>query len=147
MKLECTGTGYINSQIIVDKIVKGNNEEIPTCYFQFANYKYTDKNNNKIYSYFLCQAIGNIAKLIIENFTKGHKVFIKGEFEQKSIKRKNDEKQYNNVTIIQINWIEFMNKSNDLEIKEDEKDSNIEETLQNEKILNLNKDNNAEAFS
>lgn len=146
MKLECVGTGYINSQIIEDKLIRNNNEEIKTCYFQFANYKYTDdKNNKKIYSYFLCQAIGNIASLILENFIKGQKIFIKGEIEQKSLKN-TENKKYNNITIITINWIEFMNKANEIEIKNSEDEPNIEKILKDEKILNIEKNNTEEAF-
>ena len=152
MKLMCVGTGYISSEIARDKI-KTTNGEIDTCYFQFANYKYTDSNEKKHYSYFLCQAIGNLATLIINNFIKGSKVFIRGDLEQKNIIKTSNEsnnKEYSNVTILKLDWIEFMIKSNEniVSLNEYKKNNNenIEETLQNKNILNIEKDINNEAF-
>ena len=132
MKLTCTGTGYISSNITQSKINKNNGESIISCYFQFANLKYTDKLGNRKYSKYLCIAIGQVAKLIIDNFVKGQKVLIVGELEQKSIK----------------NNIEFMaNPKNDKFEKEETTKDNLEEIIENVDTSNINNTINDDTFT
>ena len=160
MKLTCTGTGYISSNITQSQINKNNGESIISCYFQFANLKYTDKLGNRKYSKYLCIAIGQVAKLIIDNFVKGQKVLIVGELEQKSIKNKNyqynnsiskeenNKKSYINIDTITINHIEFMaNPKNDKFEKEETTKDNLEEIIENVDTSNINNTINDETFT
>ena len=154
MKLKCTGTGYISSNITESTISKNNGEKIVSCYFQFANLKFTDKFGNRKYSKYLCIAIGNVAKLIIDNFVKGQKVLISGELEQKTIKNKNyqydnnlskeenKKRQYTNIDTITINHIEFMaNPKNDKYEKENNNKDSTDDVIENIDTSNMNNEN------
>lgn len=108
------GSGIINSNIIENSVIVNENEEIKTCQFQFKNFCGYDKNNNKKYSHYLCIAKDKIANIIINNFIKGHKVFIVGKQEQNPLQKQNENVKI--ITTIEIINIEYMgNNKNDEE--------------------------------
>lgn len=151
MQLIAIGTGYINSEITKGKkrILK-NNEELFTCYFQFANYNYTDKNTRKkIYSYYLCEVAGNYGKIVYDNFVKGQKIFISAKETQQLFQDKNG--NYKALTMLHIEKMEFMSnpkKDEDKTTNEPSNsiDENIDTQLEND-IINEVDDLNIETFS
>ena len=108
MQLIAIGTGYINSEISKGKKkTLKNGEELFTCYFQFANYNYTDKNTNKkVYSYYLCEVVGEYGKIIYNNFIKGQRIFIYAKETQQLFQDKNG--NYKALTLLHIDKMEFI---------------------------------------
>lgn len=150
MQIIAIGTGYINSEITKGKkrILK-NDEELFTCYFQFANYNYTDRNTQKkVYSYYLCEVVGEYGKIIYSNFIKGQKVFILAKETQQLFQDKNG--NYKAFTLLHIDKMEFMANPNKDDKRNNEPSNSIENSIDTQlenDIINEVEDLNIETFS
>lgn len=148
MQLIAIGTGYINSEITKGKNKKNGQEQF-ACFFQFANYNYTDpETRKKIYSYYLCQVVGEYGKLIYNNFIKGQKVFICAKETQQPFKDKNG--TYKALTLLHIEKMEFMANPKNEDIKDKEAANNITESINGqleENVINEVEDLSVETFA
>lgn len=150
MQLMAIGTGYINSEITKGKKrIINKSEELFTCYFQFANYNYTDKNSSKkIYSYYLCEVVGEYGKIIYDNFVKGQKIFICAKETQQPFQDKNG--NYKALTMLHIDKMEFMANPKEDEITTNVPVNDIEKSIDSQlenDIINEVEDLNMEVFA
>ena len=130
MTLQVYGTGYISSNITGKEYVKANGEKIFYTTFQLSNYNYTDtKTRVKKYSKYLCRIIGEYGKIVLDNFVKGQKIFIKGSIQQENIKK--DDGTYTGITTLTIDKIEFMANPKDENYENTDINQNIEDSVIN----------------
>ena len=143
------GSGIICSNIINESIKTLDNEDMNICKFKFRNFNSIDSNGNKKYSHYLCVAKNEVAKLISNNFIKGHKIFIIGDIEQNQVQNKEDNEEENKknklITTIEIKTIEFMGNTKDDDENTTQTGKSIDSIL-NGILTNRNKNNQNDVF-